>query len=202
VATFPPGVLKANAVRFEPALPPARQAAIDALAVTSVAKLMYGFDRPVFPPGCDSLMDFANPIPLWWAWDGTADRSRPDLEIVIGWAAGDVSRRLRSEAAVGEDILDLGLDALRRLVDQPDLEPVFATWHDWDNDPLTLGAYSSVPPGAERACQALSETDTGRLFWAGEATIPGQAKTVHGAIASGRRAANEVLRRVTPPPTS
>jgi monoamine oxidase len=187
-------VLKAGSVRFDPPLPPARRQAIDALGVTSVAKLMFGFDRRVFPAGCDSLMDFSNPIPLWWAWDGTTDRSRKDLEIVVAWAAGDISHRLRARAQDPDEILMLGLDSLRDLTGEPGLEPVFATWHDWETDPFALGAYSSVPPGAEDAYRALGTADTGRLLWAGEATIPGQSKTVHGAIASGRRAARDVLR--------
>ncbi len=198
VATFPIGVLKGGAVRFAPPLPPSRQQAIDALGITSVVKLLYGFDRAVFPDGWDMVFDFDNPIPIWWAWDGTTTRDRHDFQVVTAWAAGDVSRRLRAEAVDDRALLELGLDALRRLFDQPDLTPAFATWHDWEADPFALGAYSSVPPGAETAYQALSKPDTGRLLWAGEATIPGQSKTVHGAIASGRRAASAILALASP----
>jgi monoamine oxidase len=192
VVTLPIGVLQAGHVRFHPPLPLARRHAIEALGITSVVKLVYGFDHPVMPQRCDVLMDFANPIPIWWAWDDASDCSG-NLEIVTAWAAGDVSRRLRAEASDHGTMLTLGLAALRQLVDQPNLEPSFTTWHDWEADPFALGAYSSVPPGAERAYAALGSSDTGRLYWAGEATIPGQSKTVHGAIASGRRAARAVI---------
>lgn len=195
--TLPIGVLKAGSVRFEPPLPALRQEAIDALGVTSVEKLLYGFDRRVMPEGCEVLMDFANPIPIWW--DGTPAVGREDVQIVTAWAAGNVSRRLRAAAAAtgdaepGDALIDIGLDALRTLLRNDDLTPAFAIWHDWEADPFTLGAYSSMRPGAESAYAALAANDTGALAWAGEATIPGQSKTVHGAIVSGRRAARELI---------
>ena len=193
IVTLPIGVLKADSVRFDPPLPDARQHAIDALGITSVVKLLYGFDRRVLPDGCDVLMDFANPIPIWW--DGTPEVGRADLQIVTAWAGGDVSRRLRAEAGDGDAIIDLGLDALRTLLrdDSHGLVPAFAIWHDWEADPFALGAYSSVRPGAEGAYAALAANDTGAMIWAGEATIPGQSKTAHGAIASGQRAARDVV---------
>lgn len=199
VVTLPIGVLKAGTVRFAPPLPARRQEAIDALGITSVVKLLYGFDRRVMPEGCEVLMDFANSIPIWW--DGTPAVGREDVQIVTAWAAGDVSRRLRAAVAAsatgdaepGDALLDLGLDALRSLLRDDDLTPSFAVWYDWEADPFSLGVYSSVRPGAESAYAALAANDTGALVWAGEATIPGQSKTVHGAIVSGRRAARELI---------
>ena len=49
--------------------------------------------------------------------------------------------------------------------------------------------------GGLRAQQVLSEPIDGRLFFAGEATSIGHIGTVHGAIQSGRRAAQEVLEK-------
>ena len=47
--------------------------------------------------------------------------------------------------------------------------------------------------GAPPADRAALAAPTGRIFWAGEATEPDYHSTVHGAVISGRRAADEVL---------
>jgi len=66
--------------------------------------------------------------------------------------------------------------------------------HNWDTDPFSCGAYSYVKAGGE-GCQAtLASPVRNTLFFAGEHTdTTGHNGTVHGAIASGRRAAKEIL---------
>lgn len=64
----------------------------------------------------------------------------------------------------------------------------------WEDDPFARGAYSIVPPGSSsRYFDVLAEPE-GRLFFAGEATSRAHRATVHGAFASGERAAREFLR--------
>ena len=65
--------------------------------------------------------------------------------------------------------------------------------HNWQNDPFSRGAYSYGKAGARDAQSALARPVANTLFFAGEATdIGGHNGTVHGAIASGRRAATEI----------
>ena len=65
---------------------------------------------------------------------------------------------------------------------------------DWQADPFSLGAYSYVPVGAITAPMVLAEPVSNTLFFAGEATnSDGDAGTMHGAIATGYRAADELL---------
>jgi monoamine oxidase len=62
--------------------------------------------------------------------------------------------------------------------------------HDWNSDPYARGAYSYQVTGGAGATSALARPVGGRLFFAGEATdTEGATGTVHGATASGRRAA-------------
>jgi hypothetical protein len=59
---------------------------------------------------------------------------------------------------------------------------------------ISLGAYSYVPVGAITAPIRLAEPVADTLFFAGEATnSDGHSGTVHGAIATGYRAADELL---------
>ena len=63
---------------------------------------------------------------------------------------------------------------------------------NWTADPYSLGGYSVATPGAYEARLVLAQP-TPPLFWAGEATVKHTwAATVHGALVSGQRAADEV----------
>jgi monoamine oxidase len=71
---------------------------------------------------------------------------------------------------------------------------LIGSWmHNWDQDAFARGAYSYVPARMSAMVQKLATPLAGTLFFAGEATAPeGDQGTVHGAIASGKRAALEV----------
>jgi monoamine oxidase len=72
---------------------------------------------------------------------------------------------------------------------------VDAWHHDWDADPFARGAYSYPLVGGADAASRLARAVEGTLHFAGEAAdSDGNNGTVHGAIASGRRAARRVLR--------
>ncbi|MBJ7458664.1 MAG: FAD-dependent oxidoreductase [Thermoleophilaceae bacterium] len=63
----------------------------------------------------------------------------------------------------------------------------------WAADPWSSGSYSFLPVGATPADRrALAVPVGGRVFFAGEATARQNPATVHGAVASGRRAADQV----------
>ena len=64
--------------------------------------------------------------------------------------------------------------------------------HNWSRDPFSRGAYSFISAGHEDAAKTLREPVQDTLFFAGEATADGEeVGTVHGALASGLRAAAE-----------
>jgi monoamine oxidase len=66
--------------------------------------------------------------------------------------------------------------------------------HDWATDPYARGAYSYGEVDGIEAAQQLARPLENSLFFAGEATdSTGRSGTVHGALASGQRAAREVL---------
>ena len=71
----------------------------------------------------------------------------------------------------------------------------------WGADPWARGAYSYLAPGTSSATRrTLAQPVGSRLFFAGEATDLDHPATVHGALASGRRAAAEVLATAPPGP--
>jgi monoamine oxidase len=116
--------------------------------------------------------------------------------VITGWAAGPNVRSLagRTESERVQAALDALAVAIaadpHRLREQ--LQGGFT--HDWQADPFSCGAYSYAGVGGNGAGDELATPLERTLFFAGEATLSdGRNATVHGAIASGRRAAREVL---------
>jgi monoamine oxidase len=69
-----------------------------------------------------------------------------------------------------------------------------AYMHDWQADPFSRGAYSYVRAGGDGAQENLARPIADTLFFAGEASeTEGHFGTVHGAMATGMRAARQLL---------
>ena len=90
--------------------------------------------------------------------------------------------RLLARAMMAEH---LGRAALR------DLSVAAVT--EWRRDPLALGSWAVIPPGAAEARRTLRAPVAGKLWFAGEALSAEQWGTVGGAYAEGARAAEEVI---------
>jgi monoamine oxidase len=206
VITVPLALLKAprgepGVVNFNPPLPAEKIAALDRLEMGKVIRTVLRFrDRfwdHVNPQSSKtSLSDmgflFSNDewFPTWWT---SAPRRLP---IITGWAPFECAEKLSGRNR--EFVIDRGLHTLGRLlkVDRHFLQDNLqkAYFHDRQTDPFSRGAYSYGKVGSDGAQEALAAPLNDRLFFAGEATDKsGNNGTVHGAMASGYRAANQVL---------
>jgi monoamine oxidase len=193
VLTVPLGVLKAGAIDFSPRLPD-KEDALRRLEMGDAARVSLQFEgepwlaRASFS-GDGFLLTGEPPFPVWWI-------SRPaPWPVVTGWAggrrAGDLAR-----LAEGERVR-MGLEALARALGvdvgrlRQELRGGFS--YDWRGDPFARGAYSYAGVGGRRAGAELASPVDATIFFAGEATqSDGRNATVHGAIASGMRAAMEI----------
>jgi monoamine oxidase len=207
VIAIPLGVLQApsgevGAIEFAPDLRPKRDA-LEHLAMGSVVRVVLRFTERFWSSEWFSKQAKANELgtlsflhttddqfPVWW----TAHPVR--VPVMVGWHGGPGARQLAQLAS--EELKDLAVGSLarqlgvaaRRLQNLVD-----GMWtHDWDHDPFTRGAYSYQMVGGIDAPAALSRPLRGTLVFAGEAAdAQGRTGTVHGAIASGRRAARDIL---------
>jgi monoamine oxidase len=117
--------------------------------------------------------------------------------VLVGWCGGPCARRIVEESPGA--VIDAAIAALARHVGLPRgriASMVEQTWmHDWEHDPYSRGAYSYQKVGGIDAPAELAKPIRGTLFFAGEASeASGGTGTVHGAIATGTRAARQVLR--------
>ena len=207
--TLPLGVLQAppdrnGAVQFSPDLPSQKRDALDKLAMGKVIRATLCFRerfwenlrvccRSEVKTIADMRFLFSQDewFPTWWT---TMPQKLP---IITGWAPSSCAQKLsgQPEEFVAEQavrslsgLLNVGKSEVESL-----LESVYC--HDWQSDPLSRGAYSYVKVGGDAAQQQLSAPVENTLFFAGEATdFTGHHGTVHGAIASGHRAAGEILK--------
>ena len=209
VITVPAAVLKTGAPAFAPALP-AKQRALSGIETGQILKIVLRFrqafwDEPEFleerrgngggagradTGSLNFLHAPAAEIPTWW----TAAPVRAPL--LVGWVGGVAAETLLAEEP--QSRLERFLVALSEVLAVPrrELEEQLDAWvsHDWRADPFSRGAYSYIGVGGAGAPRALGRAVEGTLFFAGEATNGEQIGTVAGALASGHRAARELLR--------
>lgn len=199
VIALPLGILQADAVAFDPPLAALKGEALAGLRAGAVVKLVYRLERPpVADRGIVALYARGSP-PMWWS-SSPADEPHP---VWTGFVSGpDAAGLLRLPA---ERALEAALDTLRHELDEPGLRALAARLVAWPLDPYALGGYSHVLPGhagwpeeggrpGRPGARERLAAPTPPLAWAGEATAPeAAAATVHGALTSGRRAAQDVL---------
>jgi monoamine oxidase len=205
--TVPLGVLQAQsgekgAIRFAPDLRQEKQNAIRNVIMGKAARVVLRFRERFWkdlPSGKNSsnkmdgmsfLFSHDESFPTWWTtWP-------EKLPFLVGWAPFRAA-----EAVAGKDksfVAERSLNTLHRLlgVSVQELEGLLehAYFHDWQTDPFSRGAYSYGKVGGDGMNEALAQPVDNTLFFAGEATdVTGHNGTVHGAIASGNRAAAEIL---------
>jgi monoamine oxidase len=210
IVAVPLGVLKATvgergAIEFVPALSQKRKP-LEHLAVGSVVRVAFRFTEPFWAADafarrartqsfdtCSFVHTNDPQFPVLW----TAYPVREP--VMVAWSGGMRARALAAQTA--EDIQAQAIDSIARSlrVPRPRLESLLvdAWMHDWEHDPFARGAYSYQTVDGEDAPQMLARPIQKTLFFAGEASdAEGSTGTVHGAIASGRRAAAQVVRAV------
>jgi monoamine oxidase len=207
LVTLPLAVLKAStgsegAIQFTPDLPKSKLDALDRLEMGRVVRLVLRFRGRFWDeiqPTEGEAKTLANLgflfsedpwFPTWWT-------SMPEkFPALTGWAPFDCADRLSGQSH--SQVVNRGLETLSRLFGldtatlQRNLEDGYC--HDWQGDPFSRGAYSYGKVGADGAHEALGSPLENTVFFAGEATdVTGNNGTVHGAMASGFRAASEIL---------
>jgi monoamine oxidase len=196
IITVPLGVMQAAAIQFSPE-PAAALHAVARLAFGHALRISLLFDGRYWPEDLSFLYAPHEPLPTWW----TPMPNRAPL--ITAWAGGtracELERRLPA-AAREVALAATALETLARLVEVPKsrLEAALVSHHshDWTHDDHCRGAYSYAPAGALDAASTLSRPVGDTLFFAGEHTdVSGHWGTVHGALVSGERAAQQVLMR-------
>ena len=217
IVTVPVGVLQAeHDFRFDPPLPQANLRALNHLVMGKVLRVTLCFREapwaqvgrtrperkskgllPAESLGSGGLSNLSflfshhEYFPTWWT------QMPEHLPIITGWSPAHCAERMAG--MTDGRIIDKSVESLANLLalDKAHLNTQLnaAYLHNWDADPFSRGAYSYVKVGGEGCQAALAAPVANTLFFAGEHTdASGHNGTVHGAIASGQRAAREILK--------
>ncbi len=173
VLALPPAPLAR--IGFEPPLPPSLRQAYAAVELGHAAKLFVPLDAT---PATSAVLCVPE---RWWCWTALADGG---VQPVVNAFAGSASALERLQVAGGSQPW---LHSLARV--RPDLAllPEGAVLSTWDDDPWVEGAYSHRGPDSTAFAPA------GPFHACGEHTHDASRALMDGALASGVRAAHEIL---------
>jgi len=197
VVTLPLGVLQSGRVTFHPApgsiLTQARRLHMGQVCRITL-HLRERFWETLTPQPELSELSFlftrAMVPSVWWTTHPTRSR------LLTGWVGGP-----RSAQLLGLSAEALGRLACERLAEVFHLDVAYVreqllgySTHNWQTDPNALGAYSYLGSGGMDAPERLAEPVAETLYFAGEHTdVTGHWGTVHAAIGTGVRAAEQML---------
>lgn len=194
VITIPLSLLKKGTkstakIKFQPALTQ-KQKFLDLMEFGDVEKIILRFHKKFWPSNMSTMYSRHTPIQHWVTT--TPKRS----SLITGWVGGPKAKLIKH--LTHKKILGLALNSLSQIFSLPQgvLRENLKSWHfhHWANDPFACGAYSYLKPGGTNAPKLLAKPIQNTLFFAGEATdVNGDIATVHGAMTSGLRVANEIL---------
>jgi monoamine oxidase len=173
----------AASLRYTPRLPEEQRAALADLPMGVASKLAAAAEPP---PSLRARQDVEIP---YWCW--AARRGGDEAAPVVAAFAGSPSAQERLRTVSGD--ASTWMERLRSL--NPDVrftgEVVMKAWAD---DPFARGSYSAFDARSWERIELL-QRPAGRIAFAGEHTAaPHDYATMNGAILSGRRAAQDVLR--------
>jgi monoamine oxidase len=196
---------KMREIEFAPSatLPPGNRLAIDHFDYGTNSKMMIGFNgRPWYERNNSngaSYSDLANHQSTW--------ESNPSLAqayvrgVLTDYSGGERGARLdptrlQAEAKAFLGDLDRVYPGSEVLASRDGSNRIVAHLENWSKLPLFGGAYSNNQPGYFTTLEGLYARPAGNIFFAGEHTdsFYSYQGFMEGALLSGARAADEVLR--------
>ena len=209
VSSIPLGVLKTNAVQFEPALPDWKLGSIKRIGFGVLNKVVLVYKEPFWDPSRDifgTLRDPPNRFSLdqtdyfvrrgrFFQWFNCTETSGLPtlLALMAGQAAFD------AEMTSNDELIAEATAVLRGIFGPSIPQPSEAIVTRWKHDQFALGSYSYTGPNFQPTDYEVMAKPIGNLFFAGEHTCGTHPATVHGAYISGLRAASEVLESMIGP---
>lgn len=190
LVTVPLGVLKSGNIQFVPALPTAKQNAIQKVGMNCVNKFLLTWDTAFWddeqyicytPEAKDKFNYFVN-----------VKKFHPNVNALMTFAYADYARQTEtmSDAQISNEIMSHLKDIYGNNIPNP--TNILRT--KWQTNENSFGAYSFTQVGTEmQHFDDLAEEVSDKLFFAGEHTHVDYFSTAHGAYLSGIREADKII---------
>lgn len=184
IVAVPPGVT--DVIGWQPALVASRRQLARRLSLAEAVSIACRY-RDAAPIGAGGWLPADGPL----AVVRRADPGDGGDTVLVAEVTGDAARdwaarpaRERREAVLAALAGQLGSWAAR---------PSEYVEHDWQAEPYIGGGRGAPPPGVLARLGPTLRQPAGRVHWAGTETAATWTGTLEGAVASGERAAGEVL---------
>ncbi|KAL2609406.1 hypothetical protein R1flu_027979 [Riccia fluitans] len=196
LCTAPLGVLKREAIRFEPPLPQRKIDAIKRLGFGLLNKVVMLFSHSFWGAELDTFGHLAESTSrrgeFFLFYSYAAVSGGP---LLLALVAGEAAINFESMPPI--EAVTRVLTVLRGIYEPRGIkvpDPIQTVCTRWGGDSLCYGSYSNVAVGASGDdYDILAESvGDGRLFFGGEATNRRYPATMHGAFLSGLREAGNI----------
>lgn len=202
LVTVPLSILRDGDITFIPALPSTKQDAFQNIGMGAGMKAVFKFSQPFWEdldglvPNLGSIFG-NNDVPEIWV----SSYGRGNIPVITAFINGFKAEQFSQQGSGAAGTILSHLDNIFAVgnVASSSLLQNGSYMMDWSKEPFIRGAYSYPKVGGSLIFRKeLASPVEERLFFAGEAThFKGHSGTVHGAIESGIRAADEIEKSVS-----
>jgi monoamine oxidase len=177
-------------VKYQPALPPERDALSQQMPMGSVIKFWVAYEKPFWRDhGMNGLL-YTDTPPCSAISEASPPSGSPGF--LVGFIDG--RRALKWSGRPMDERKKLVTDLIVKYFGPEGAKPIDYIDQDWPADPWSRGCYGpSMGPGVLTTLGPALRTKFGRIHWAGTETSPIWTGYIEGAIRSGERAAADVL---------
>lgn len=190
VVTVPLGVLKANKIEFSPALPSAKQTAINKIGMNCVNKFLLTWDTVFWDDV--QYISYTAEIRDKFNYFVNVKKFHPNVNALMTFAYADYARQ--TETMTDAQIISEIMAHLKDIYGNNIPNPTNLLRTKWQSNENSFGAYSYTAVGTEmKHYDDLAEEINDKLFFAGEHTNADYFSTVHGAYLSGLREAEKII---------
>jgi len=194
IVAIPPAL--AGRIRYEPALPAARDGLTQRMVQGTVVKTMTIYPEPFWRELGLSGQATSADGPVSVVFDNSPPSGRPG--VLLAFLEGDAARAATNLPAA--ERRELVLDCLVRLFGARAARPERYVDKAWAADEWSRGCYGGyLPTGAWLAYGHALRAPVGPLHWAGAETATEWAGYMEGALRSGERAADEAAAALPTP---
>lgn len=175
-------------IRFEPALPAARQALHEQSQMGATTKVLALYDTSFWRERGLSGESVCTEGPVTVTFDDTTPSGQPCL---LTFVTGPLAREWSMLAA--EKRREVVLNHLAQIFGEEARHPTHYYENDWDLEAHIEGApIATFPNGVLSKLGSVLRQPVGRIHWAGTETALDSTGFMEGALESGERAAEEV----------
>lgn len=200
IIAVPVSILKEGSINFMPALPVLKTQALTHLAMDSCLRVVLDFKQNFWGSQLGFIYGGIEG-PEYFSTGVLRSQFNKSLSVTIQGLQAEKFSSLEAESVVLMllEELDLIFDGKASFnIRRDDAGKMAYEYFDWSKEASIKGGISYVTPGGSNEARvALSQPVSSLLFFAGEATdSKGEAGTISGALASGKRSADEVIASV------